>query len=317
MTTHAIISRADGSDEEVELGADLADTLADDMLLWIDLADAGEEEVDAVRTALSASDELPALLARELGRPSATVHDEGLEVVVAGVDSEAIEPRPLQILVGDGWVVTRHEANADFLDEHRRGILDARELGRLRPVEFLASILGWQLETYFATADALEREIDELDDAALRGEEELLERLVRLRRRIARARRILNPHRDLYAELTRPDFLAERFSDGDEALSALPSRLDRAADAIANAREMLIGSFEIHMSRLAQRTNDVMRILTLASVVLLPSVVIAGVMGMNFKVGFFEEPMLFWVVAAAMIALAFGTVVFARSRRWL
>jgi magnesium transporter len=44
------------------------------------------------------------------------------------------------------------------------------------------------------------------------------------------------------------------------------------------------------MTRTAQRTNDTMRLLTLASVILLPSVVLAGVMGMNFKVGLFEDP---------------------------
>jgi magnesium transporter len=82
-------------------------------------------------------------------------------------------------------------------------------------------------------------------------------------------------------------------------------------------REMLIGTFDVHMTGMAQRTNDVMRILTLASVVLLPSVVIAGVMGMNFKVGFFDQASLFFVVVAAMVLLALGTVIVARWRRWL
>jgi magnesium transporter len=317
VTINAIVSHADGTDETIELRKGLTRELSDDTLLWIDLAEPDEREIDAVREALSVDGEMAELLSRELGRPVATVHEAGLEVVVAGVDPEEIEPQRVQILVGNDWIVTRHDVESEFLDEGRRAILDARELGRLRPVEFLASVLGWQLDTFFATADSLEREIDDLDDAALRGEEELLERLVRLRRRIAKVRRILNPHRDLFAELTRPDFMAERFAKNTDVLSALPNRLERAADAIANAREMLIGSFDIHMTRLAQRTNDVMRVLTLVSVVLLPSVVIAGVMGMNFRVAFFEEPMLFWVVVAAMAALAAGTVLFARSRRWL
>ena len=67
-------------------------------------------------------------------------------------------------------------------------------------------------------------------------------------------------------------------------------RLERALEAITNARDMLIGTFDVHMTRTAQRTNDVMRVLTLASVMLLPSVVLAGVMGMNFKVPLFDNP---------------------------
>jgi magnesium transporter len=71
------------------------------------------------------------------------------------------------------------------------------------------------------------------------------------------------------------------------------------------------------MTRTAQRTNDIMRVLTLVSVVLLPSVVLAGVMGMNFRVGLFENPDLFWVVIGLMGLMALSTLVWARWRGWL
>jgi len=60
-----------------------------------------------------------------------------------------------------------------------------------------------------------------------------------------------------------------------------------------------------------------MRVLTLASVILLPSVVLAGVMGMNFKVGLFEEPNLFWAVIGVMLLMGISTLGIARWRRWL
>jgi magnesium transporter len=88
-------------------------------------------------------------------------------------------------------------------------------------------------------------------------------------------------------------------------------------EAIAHARDMLLGTFDVHMTRTAQRTNDIMRLLTLASVVLLPSVVLAGVMGMNFRVDLFENPGLFWVVIGLMGLMALSTLVWARWRGWL
>ena len=60
-------------------------------------------------------------------------------------------------------------------------------------------------------------------------------------------------------------------------------------------RESLLGTYDIYMGRLAQRSNDVMKALTVLSAILLPSVVLAGVMGMNFKVGFFDESSYFFV----------------------
>jgi Mg2+ and Co2+ transporter CorA len=60
-----------------------------------------------------------------------------------------------------------------------------------------------------------------------------------------------------------------------------------------------------------------MRILTLLSAVLLPAIVLAGIMGMNFKLEFFDISGNFWVVIVAMAALAIAIVLVARLRRWL
>ncbi len=80
---------------------------------------------------------------------------------------------------------------------------------------------------------------------------------------------------------------------------------------------MLIGTFDVHMTRTAQRTNDIVRVLTWASVILLPAVVVAGIMGMNFKVGIFDNPTFFWVVIGLMVIMAATTLLVARWRRWL
>ncbi len=62
-----------------------------------------------------------------------------------------------------------------------------------------------------------------------------------------------------------------------------------------------------------------MKILTLASILLLPGALIAGVMGMNvnFSAATFAHSPLFWAVLAAIVSLAAATLSFARSRRWV
>ena len=66
-----------------------------------------------------------------------------------------------------------------------------------------------------------------------------------------------------------------------------------------------------------QRTNEIVKIFTLASVLILPGTLIAGVMGMNFRLGVFETAAYFWVVIAAMLALAVVTLAAARMRDWI
>jgi Mg2+ and Co2+ transporter CorA len=60
-----------------------------------------------------------------------------------------------------------------------------------------------------------------------------------------------------------------------------------------------------------------MKVLTLTSVILLPGALIAGLMGMNFKVGVFEDSWMFYVVLAVVLALAPLTVAIAKMRDWI
>ena len=318
MSIDALLSRGDGSDELLDLAASDVRKIDEDELLWVDLVDPSDEELERVARALGLEEESADALRTPATEPSATVRGDSVEVVVRAPGPKPTDdPVVLQILVGGGWVTTHHGSPIPFLEEHREKIQDQREVGLLSPVEFLADLLEWHVDAFLRAAEQLELEVEKLDDAALRTERDLVDRLVRMRRRIAHVRRMLTPHREVYAELTRPDFLPHLDEREERALADASQRLERAVDAIANAREMLLGTFDVHMTRTAQRTNEVMKVLTLASVILLPSVVLAGVMGMNFKVGLFENANLFWVVIAIMAVLAIGTVVAARWRGWL
>jgi magnesium transporter len=71
------------------------------------------------------------------------------------------------------------------------------------------------------------------------------------------------------------------------------------------------------MGRAAQDANDTMRVLTLLSAVLLPAVVLAGIMGMNFQMDFFDDTRNFAVVIGAMVVFAAALLGVARWRHWL
>lgn len=317
MSIEAVLSRGDGSDERVELTRTPHRPAADE-LLWIDLADPTHDELGTVRTALGLEDGAGEALREERTSPSARVLDGAVEIVVLSLpDSRSRHPVPLQVLLGNGWAVTRHAEPMALLDEHRERIHDQREVGLLSPVEFLVSLLDWHVDSFFAAAEQLEGAVDELDDAALRRDDDLLSDLVGMRRQIARVRRIVASHRELFAELARPDFLPELDEREHAALDRVETRLERAAEAVGHVREMLIGTFDVHMTRTSQRTNDIMKVLTLASVILLPASVLAGVMGMNFQLGIFDNPSLFWVVIGVMVAVAVATLAVARWRSWL
>ena len=317
MSITAVLFRGDGTDDEVELPREVM-RVAKDELLWIDASSLEHDELATVREALGLSDRVTAALEGGPSGPDARVLDGAVEVVVQALADGADEDATtVQVLIGDEWIITHHAQPAPYLEQHRDTLRDDRPIGRLSPVQFLVSLLDWHVDSFFNAAEELEAEVDKLDVAALRTDRDLLARLVDMRRRISRVRRVIIPHRRTFAEIARPIFLPDLDAAARDPLAAVGSRLEQACEAITNTREMLIGTFDVHMTRTAQRTNDIMRVLTLASVVLLPSVVLAGVMGMNFKVGLFDNANLFWVVLGIMAAMAAATLGVARWRGWL
>jgi magnesium transporter len=79
-----------------------------------------------------------------------------------------------------------------------------------------------------------------------------------------------------------------------------------------------VGAFDIHLARTAQRTNDIVRILTIVSAVLLPCSLLAALLSMNVLTPLpTEDVAVFWVIVGAIAV--FATIVLAMARRaaWL
>ena len=88
--------------------------------------------------------------------------------------------------------------------------------------------------------------------------------------------------------------------------------------AVESARDLVLGSFNVYSTRVAQRTNDTMKVLTLVTVLLLPGSLIAGLLGMNVVVPLNkDEPASFWIVVAGVATLAVVIIAVARRRGWL
>jgi Mg2+ and Co2+ transporter CorA len=301
--------------EELSL-AGATDGLDEGSILWVE-SDGDEASLDEIGQALGLSDAIRALTSRP--DRGAAFRGEHIRLSVTGLRDQSDEPEAarLDILVAPNVVVTIHEVPIRGLSDPIDSVAEDPRFGGLDAGRFAGLLLDGVLDGYDAAVEEVVADIDRLDEAALRADvgEDALETMVEVRRRIAWMRRWLAPSRAVFAAVTReiddePSPIGT--PDGD-----LVAHLERTLDAIDRCREQLLGSFDIVMTRTGQRTNDVMRVLTVLSAVLLPAGVIAGVMGMNFPAPIFEEPALFYVVLGAIVTLAVLTLAFARLRRWI
>ena len=315
---------ADQRDERLEPEAAFAARPTDRQLLWIDLTgDATVEEAMRLAPLLDLKPRTLRGLARQDPEPFVAINRDYLHVRVAADPSDT-DDRPsvwLDVVSGRNVIITQHDRPIAYLGDVDTRIERDATAGSLSAAAFFTILVDGAIAAYHAAVDAIEQDVDRLDAAALRGRapDSALRDLVRCRRRIAHLRRLLADHRPVFTALGSPE-LASVVEDHDEValVAALAARFEGALSAVEESREALLGSFDVYMSQTAQRTNEVMKVLTLATVLLLPGSMVAGLLGMNVVVPLNkDDPMSFWIVVGAIAILAVAIVAVALRRRWL
>ena len=292
-------------------------------ILWIDIDAPDPERVGHLIDTLDLEDATRERLENGGDQPFFGEFGSYLHVVAFAPSQDGDVTKLVKVgcLVSDRWVVTVHEHPVDVLDDFRERAGGSGDIGKLDGPEFLADVLEWVLTGYLAAFERIELELEEFDTRVMSGAfeepEDELERLVQFRRDVGALRRALVSHRLMFLALTRPEIDAVTSSKHTERFRELQGRLEDVVQAARDSRDSVVGSFDVLVARTGQRTNEIMKVLTLGTVLLLPGALIAGVMGMNFRVGLFDTGWFFWVVCAAIVALAAVTLVAARKRRWI
>ena len=315
---------ADHRDTTLTFAQALATKPADRQLLWIDISgplDPGRAADLAKRFGL---DERTRRSLEQPGdRPHLAIHGTYFHArVIAEPQDRASDRAWLDVIAGQAnAVISQHARPIRFLEQVDARVESDASVGSISSASFVALLLDGAVTSYFEAADAIEDDVDELDARSLQRNAgtELLDDLVALRRRIARLRRLLAAHREVFAALS--DAGMRQVLEDEEAaagLLAVSERFGDALSAVEDGREVLLGSFDVYMTRTAQRTNDIMKILAVTTVLLLPGSLIAGLLGMNVSIPLSkDDPASFWLVVVSVVALAALIVGFARFRRWL
>ena len=310
---------ADHTDRVVDVVEGMAGTIPDRCLLWVDVTGKDPVASSGIVELLG----LEAKLAAESGGPPLIeIHGDWFQVRVAAITSGARRERALalDIVAAPNIVLTVHPAEIPFLADIDERLMRDTALGEIDSTSFVAVVLDGLVTSYLATADELEADVYRLDQEALRPttRRDLLADLVQLRHRIAEVRRELTNHREVFAALARADFEKVNGQAGSSHLRAVAERFERAIDAVERTREALVGTFDIHATRTSQRTNEIVKVLTIVSVMLLPTTVIAGIMGMNIKAPYsIDDPTIFWIVVIVIATIAIGTLAVLRQRHWI
>jgi magnesium transporter len=307
-TLRVTLYDAAGQDREIALESVNIETLGDDQLLWIDSTDHGRVLLPPqLKKALGAVDNVGSL----------EIFDEFYRFgIPLGDASESC----LRFAVGQSWVLTASEHRPKFFDDFLEADQGETLKGKMTATALMASLLMRHLDGFREDIARIDVAIDKLDETILRGREKRspLTSLAALRRRLSNLRTVLKGQRSVIHGLVAPDFLAHVSEADREFLVEVNRVFERLEDDIARARETVIGSFELYASRVAQDTNQLVKVLTIATVITGVIGAVAGVFGMNFDTPVAHSGLPgFLIVTSAMIAVSVSIVALAVWRRWV
>ena len=309
--------------EQVEHLNDLSDRprrLRGSKLLWVDVHRGSTVGAGEAAEAFGLDDQTRDYLATPHERPIFDDHGRYIHITTyAPREDEEGELHALECVVGDNWVITAHDRPIPVLEEFADRVSGSGDTGNLDGPRFLAALLEWVLGSYTGAFERIEQRLEDFDVHAMRGEgaDSDIEKLVDMRLEVGKLRRALAAHRSALVALTHPELEALGSNASGERFQSLFIRFEATLQEARDAREAIVGSFDVLIARGGHQTNQIMKVLTLASVILLPGALLAGVMGMNFKVAFFQNTALFWVVVGAIVAVAPLTIGIAKLREWI
>ena len=222
--------------------------------------------------------------------------------------------------LGSNYVITYHH-------DYFRSIANVKQLLRTSPIAcqrgpafLLHQILDQVVDYYSPVLDDFDTRIDELEATIFslkRPNNEILAQIMDLKRSVLRLRRISNKQMDILLRMSRGEFKLIP-EDMRPFYRDIYDHIARVTDLAESYRDLIGGSQDAYLSVVSNRMNEIMKVLTIFSAVMLPLTFIAGVYGMNFdnmpelhtRYGYFGALVIMGVVALAML-------VFFWRRGWL
>lgn len=290
---------------------------------WIDVQGFGDE---SLMQRIGDMFELHPLLLEDIvnvpQRPKAEAYGDQLLLVVRMVRIDRpghIDMEQVSIVLAKNYVLTFQERHGDVLDPVRRRIRSSKGPLRQHGADYLAyAIADTIVDGYYPVLETIGDHLEGLEEAVIASPNpELLRQLNGTKNQLVNLRRAIWPQREAVNELVRGDHQAVT----EEVRIYLRDTHDHCVQACEVAemyREMVTGLMSIYLSSIANRTNDVMKVLTIMASIFIPLTFLAGIYGMNFE--HMPELHVRWAYPAiwvTMLGTAGGMVTYFWRKGWI
>jgi magnesium transporter len=237
-------------------------------------------------------------------------------------DGDVLLIHEIDIFVGHGYIVTHQHRPTGAVERLWAACQRDERLLQRGATHLLYRLADELADGYMLVIDDLDEVVDRIEDNVLAGDDgDVLGTIMRYKRALLQLRRVVAPQREVMNKLARGD---DDVLDQDKLIyfRDVYDHYVRLTDIAENLRDLVSSALDTHLSVINNHMNEVMKTLTVITVLFAPITFISGFFGMNF----FQATGLFGVwtgrgllVAAllTMLALPLGMAFWLRKRAWM
>ena len=255
-------------------------------------------------------------------RPKAEEYDGYLFFLLRMIqydDGQGVQGEQVSLIMGQDWVLSFQERPGDVFEPIRERIRTSS--GRIRKLgaDYLFfALLDAVVDHCFMVVETMGDHVESIEDAVLEhATPEILQSLHQHKRDVIFLRKAVWPMREALSNLEKVE--SSLISKNTRVfLRNLYDHAIQLIDTIETLRDVLTGLFDIYLSTVSNRMNEVMKVLTIIATIFIPITFVAGVYGMNFE----AMPELKWKFAypatlALMATMTLGMIGYFKKKGWL
>ncbi len=321
------LNRIDYNSEEVKTFEDTklrADHKSESLVSWYDFI--GVQDTEKVAHTCNALGIHPLWqedIVNTHHRPKAEVTKNQLlltfKMIHLSEDKSKVESEQISLIFSNRWLISFQEKPGDIFNAIRLRIQTPGTSIRSRGIDYLAyRLMDTVVDNYFMVSEHFQDRINDLEDDIWLGTDKVqLMKIQIIKRELIDLRKLINPLREAIQSILkdRPEVFQE---DTRMYLKDAADNVIHVVDAIEHQKEQLSSLLDSYNTSMSNRTNEVMRVLTIVATIFIPLTFIAGIYGMNFEV----MPELSWnygylVVWIIMGITALGMLLYFKKKHWL
>jgi len=231
---------------------------------------------------------------------------------------DPLEMVELDLFLSTNYLVTVRYDRLYSIREVQERVQKNPEILHRGPDVVLHAVIDRMVDYYFDLLQRLDEEMDGVEERLFAGAtRSVLQEILDFKRRVMALRRVAGPQREIMNQIARGD--CRMIQEGTRYYYRdVHDHLLRIADSLDAYRDMIGTAMDTYMTLLSNRTNDIMKVLSIIATIMLPLSLITGFFGMNFqKFPGLDNPYGIWAVVGAMLVVAGIMLAYFRRKGWL